>query len=147
MRKFLIFVAFALFFIGCGGASKSLSQAIKEDNIAEIQHILKTKSYADINEGFGNRMNALMYAIRADADLETIKFLVSQGVDVNFKNSKGQDPVYYAVYYDRLDVLQYLLSINAKSYKSIKTLKKVATKKGYLDMLGYLNTLEPNKRR
>lgn len=141
MRNFLASALFALFLVGCGSAQKHLSTAIKTNDIAQIQTALSQPG-TDINRPLNSRVTPLMFAIRYGASLDVIKFIVSQGANINASNDIGQDPFYYAVYYNRLDVLKYLISLKANSKASVEQLKMVARQKNYLEMLKFLETLK-----
>lgn len=138
MKKFLAFLAFALIVAGCGG-NKHLANAIRADDQATINQRLTSQN---INAPLNKNVTPLMFAIRTGASMETIKDMVAKGADINWQNQKRQDPIYYSVYYNRLDVLKYLVGLNAKSVNSQDVLESLARKKGYPQILEYVKTLK-----
>lgn len=44
-------------------------------------------------------------------DLETIKFLIQKGADVNFSHSDGSKPLHRAVKHGHIDVFEYTFSV------------------------------------
>jgi ankyrin repeat protein len=52
-----------------------------------------------------------MAAIEGSVDI--VRFLITQGADVNAVNNRGQTPLHMACYYNRLDIVKYLVSRGA----------------------------------
>lgn len=74
--------------------------------------------------------------------LDIVKYLVSNGVEINFANNT---PLRSAVKNGHLDVVKYLISVGADATVTNflnQTLIEIASIKGHQDIVDYLNTLE-----
>ena len=67
---------------------------------------------ADINATTNQKETALHYA--AKKSLEMVEFLVSHGADINATTYLNKTALYFAQYYDKNDIVEFLISHSAK---------------------------------
>jgi hypothetical protein len=59
-----------------------------------------------------NKQERLLGAA-GNGDLETVKYLISNGANINCKNEEGESPLSYAIMWEHEAVVQYLVSNGA----------------------------------
>ena len=99
---------------------------------------MKSFILKEINQGYGNRY--LYDAIRHN-DIEKVKFLIENGVDVNEKNLLGKTPLYEAASSGYLELVKFLVEkgadVNAKTNNGVTALHDAAYN-GYLEIEKFL---------
>jgi len=80
--------------------------------------------------------------------IETVKYLIESGIDVNFKSSEGVTPLMLAVENGNIEIAQFLL--NKEADRAIKanngdTALKIAEKNKNVDLINLLNHPKPSK--
>jgi ankyrin repeat protein len=112
MKKRLIlllpFVIFLLF-IGC---SISDNKPIQYDDLDYIKSKIR-KDKTVINKSDENG-NTFLHKAARNGDIDTVKYLVSQGADISVKNDYGQTPLQLAVIQSEFKIVEYLVSQSAK---------------------------------
>jgi len=97
----------------------------------------------DINATDRHGLSALMYAC-SNGWLKLVKFLVNHGADIELKdNQNSETPLFFAVRFNHVDIVKFLLSRNAVKDvidKNGQTLHGIAENKNMVDILRLLNT-------
>lgn len=104
--------------------NNALNIAILENKDVEFLDVL-IKRGANINSG---DESALFFALK---NIKLAKFLISQGADVNYKNSFGKTPIFYAVEFKNMDLIKFLIEhgadLNAKYISNNEKMAFAAT--------------------
>ncbi|KAG4095691.1 ankyrin repeat-containing domain protein [Neocallimastix lanati (nom. inval.)] len=94
-----------------------MTLAYKKGNIKIFRYLV---SYLDINQKDGQHNSILYYAIEKE-DIETVKDLISIGIDINLKNSFEDAAVDCAIFKGNLEIMDILLEndnvlLNKRNY-------------------------------
>ncbi|MBN9542526.1 MAG: ankyrin repeat domain-containing protein [Alphaproteobacteria bacterium] len=86
--------------------------------------------------------NNLLHFASAIGNLETVIYLINNGIKADIKNRWKSTPAYYAVEYGKLEVVKYLINetnvnINIKHFNG-DTLLHQASMRGYFEIIKYL---------
>ena len=102
------------------------------------------KEYGNDVETVNDDGQTLLYrAVRSNQDIAIIKFLVSEGADVNAaENFLGRTPLHWAAIFGNLEVAKFLVSqgANVNVGKNGDTPLQLAKKKGDTAVIEYLST-------
>ena len=96
---------------------KNIFDAVAHNNIEEIQRFLNEG--VDVNSVNDSGDSLLLYALIGDVRLETIKILLDNGADVNFKDKIDYTPLIYAITeadeidVERLEIIRLLIERGA----------------------------------
>ena len=100
---------------------KDIFDAAEKGTVQDIEYFVKNGVSVQTRNHDHNELTPLHFAAWQNTDVEVVKYLVSQGADVNAKNGHGWTPLHEAAARNsNLEVLRYLVSvrgvdINAKS--------------------------------
>jgi hypothetical protein len=106
MKKYLVLLLAVIFMIGCDSGPKETSSLSKTKN-----QRVATDKVAVVSNDFVDE-NALHDAVRAN-DLEVVRFLISQGIEVNKADEYGYTPLHLAVRLHNLEITKFLISNGA----------------------------------
>ena len=103
------------------------TELIEENNIAEIKSRIKSGKLNPFNEVLNGLTPLHMACIQGSSAI--VKFLMSLGVDANYKSKLGRTPIQEALYYGHVDCLNALLERGVRlcpesQAKPRKTLRK-----------------------
>ena len=122
---------------------QELISAILKNDYIQIKKLLKTD--IDINQPLDmeDDDNIFFYAIKHKVDVNILKLLVENGLDLNYQNSQGIGIFDEALNYDDLEFIKYL--VEEKGLNPLVTNRKSgftpimqAASYGYLDIVKYL---------
>ncbi len=122
MKKSTIFILIFMFALNFSTYSKNLSLQLKE--IIKREDFNKLKNYIrsnDINSSINpkTRETLLHYVLKYNPSLELVKFLITQGIDVNAVDIFNRTPLTTFLYYHNVEnknnqiILEYLLEHGA----------------------------------
>ena len=60
-----------------------------------------------------NLEQELLTAVCINNDIHTVKYLVKKGVNINIIDNSGYTPLYYACYYEYINMIKYLVNHGA----------------------------------
>lgn len=88
------------------------AELIEENNIAEIKSRIKSGELNPFNEILNGLTPLHMACIQDNSAI--VKFLMSLGVDANYKSKLGRTPIQEALYYGHSDCLNALLECGVR---------------------------------
>ena len=114
------------------GCATPLINAAKSNNITELENLLNNG--VNVNEEWLAGSTALYEAVRVNSSIETVRFLLDKGADVNKGMSNGWRPIHLAVDNSNARMVKLLLDNGADvtvRNPFDQTPLKIAEKKGY----------------
>ena len=116
-----------------------LIQACKTGDLKYVKNLLA--SGFNINQTLFNAKSSLLHYASIFGHLESVKYLIKKGANINAKNLQGTTPLHKAVFYKRNETAKYLIDQGAKindqdSYK--QTALHIAVEVEDLAMIKYL---------
>lgn len=113
-----------------------------EGNKKMIKALIKSAEEDYIKDVFDkDNNNALMYAIKG-GNLETVKYLIELGYNMDYINKMGMSPLHLAIRKNRIDLVKVLLAADANLYiqnNNGETPLFEAVYEGNVEMLKFLN--------
>ena len=94
---------------------ESIFQAAEKGTATDVKYFIENG--ADVNakdkddEGFRDNWTPLHYAARFNSNVEVLKYLISQGANINVKISGGWTPLNHAAFNSNVEVLKYFHSL------------------------------------
>jgi len=128
-KCFYIILGLSLLITGC---ATPLINAAKSNNIMELENLLNKG--VNVNEEWLAGSTALYEAVRLNSSIETVRFLLDKGANVNKGISNGWKPIAVAVDNGNARVVKLLLDYGADLAvlnPDRKTPLKIAEEKGY----------------
>jgi len=123
---------------------QELISAILKNDYMQLKKLLKTTDI-DINQSLDmeDDDNIFFYAIKHKVDVELLKLLVDNGLDLSYQNPQGVGILDEALNYDDLEFIKYL--VEEKGLNPLVTNRKSgftpimqAASYGYLEIVKYL---------
>ena len=106
-KFFLPLILLALF----SGCSTPVKEPLIHDNLNNIKSIIsKDRTKIDEKNEHGN---TFLHLAADNGNIEVLKYLVSQGANVNVKDNYGRTPLQVAVNKNNLEMVEYLISHGA----------------------------------
>jgi ankyrin repeat protein len=100
----------------------------------------------NINECNGACGDTLLHCACYDNDIETMRYLVEHGADVNYPNKYGNTPLHYTIFnFPNIDIIKLLLENGAdknKANKSGGTVLRQAKYHGYHDIVQFIESYD-----
>ena len=147
--KFLFFLNLLFLLIGCSGTAdkpttdsnrkdfKAAIRAIHNQDLNDLRSIIN-KNKAILNDIEDSKGNTLLNVAVIEGHIEIVKYLVSDGADLNQQDSSEETPLIIAIKEGKLDLIAYFLSqgadVNVKVYFNETPLHK-AVDKGELEIV------------
>ena len=147
--KFLFFLNLLFLLIGCSGTAdkpttdsnrkdfKAAIRAIHNQDLNDLRSIIN-KNKAILNDIEDSKGNTLLNVAVIEGHIEIVKYLVSDGADLNQQDSSEETPLIIAIKEGKLDLIAYFLSqdadVNVKVYFNDTPLHK-AVDKGDLEIV------------
>jgi len=122
---------------------QELISAILKNDYIQIKNLLKTD--IDINQSLEmeDDDNIFFFAIKHKVDVDILKLLIENGLDLNYQNPQGIGILDEALNYDNLEFIKYL--VEDKGLNPLVTNRKSGftpimqvSSYGYLDIVKYL---------
>jgi len=119
-----------------------LENFIKTVGLEEVSEIINIR-----NIGIKCHMDRSLLCVAAEAGkLETLKYLIKQGLQVDRPNVFGLTPFYYAALNGKIDIVKYLVekynvNINCESFFGHTPLD-MATKYNHTETINYLKSID-----
>jgi len=132
MKKIFTFVSILAVLILLAGCATPLINAAKSNNIIELENLLNKG--VNVNEEWMAGSTALYEAVRVNSSIETVRFLLDKGANVNKGISNGWKPIAVAVDNGNARMVKLLLDYGADLAvlnPDRKTPLKIAEEKGY----------------
>jgi ankyrin repeat protein len=107
-KHFYVILGLLLLITGC---ATPLINAAKSNNIIELENLLNKG--VNVNEEWLAGSTALYEAVRVKSSIETVRFLLNKGADVNNGLSNGWKPIHLAVDNGNANMVKLLLDYGA----------------------------------
>ncbi len=128
----------AVLLAGC----MSIQEAAREGNIEHIKTLLALGTDID-SRTFGGDMGSALHRASAAGEVETVKFLIEHGANVNIKNEASQLPIHYAAENGHTEIVKILLEngafANPKLGYTNKSVLNIAARRGHIKMAEVLH--------
>jgi hypothetical protein len=144
-KHFYVILGLLLLITGC---ATPLINAAKSNNIIELENLLNKG--VNVNEEWLAGSTALYEAVRVKSSIETVRFLLNKGADVNNGLSNGWKPIHLAVDNGNANMVKLLLDYGADvTFRNAydQTPLKIAKKKGYSVIARMLRETEQKQHK
>ena len=139
-KCFYIILGLSLLITGC---ATPLINAAKSNNIIELENLLNKG--VNVNEEWLAGSTALYEAVRVNSSIETVRFLLDKGANVNKGISNGWKPIAVAVDNSNIRMVKLLIDYGADLAvlnPDRKTPLRIAEENGYSDIARMLRKAE-----